>query len=151
MKVSNGRVRMCTYTWQEETNDLVVNYEITITDGTRGRTCKFYARWLGTSHAPRDYFPRDRARDGQQSRIFVEKLTEATAETSCVDRKNWLGHPRGNRWTNTMKQRGSLAFGFKTSLSCLTDFHTRYPDLETHRVRDRNQLDQLTNYSTWEN
>lgn len=62
-------------------------------------------------------------------------------ETNCVDTRNWLGHPRGNQWANTNKTERKLAFDFETALSRLTNFRTRYPDLETHRVYDRNQLE----------
>lgn len=66
---------------------------------------------------------------------------ERKKRQTCVDTRNWLGHPRGNEWANTNETERKLAFGFETALSRLTNFRTRYPDLETRRVYDRNQLE----------
>lgn len=71
----------------------------------------------------------------------IGKKKKKKEETNCVDTRNWLGHPRGNQWANTNKTERKLAFDFETALSRLTNFRTRYPDLETHRVYDRNQLE----------
>lgn len=42
-----------------------------------------------------------------------------------------------NKWNEAK----GLAFSRETTVGRLTDFCTRYTDLEKHRVRDRNQLD----------
>lgn len=130
--------------WQKKANDRPVNYEITRVYDTRRATCKFFpmARQL---YAPITFLV---VRDDQWSRILTKKKSNEIGEkkkkkeeTNCVDTRNWLGHPRGNQWANTNKTERKLAFDFETALSRLTNFRTRYPDLETHRVYDRNQLE----------
>lgn len=140
------------HTWQKKVNDRPVNYEITRVCDTRRATCKFFpmarhrcTRQLLSRGVTREWsenFDGGGEKKEKSNEMGREKKRERKKKRqTCVDTRNWLGHPRGNEWANTNETERKLAFGFETALSRLTNFRTRYPDLETRRVYDRNQLE----------